>query len=235
MTQDLVDKYRIDNNRVDKCVENNVKKVGCFMCFILIISIGLTACNSDSDSSEQTVPTTLCGPFSAWESSDYVLPYAVDEEFEVNQANCSGFGHSGFWLYGYDFIMDIGTPVHAIRSGRVVYINDGITDGVRSATNLILIQHDDGTVALYSHLTNAGVLVIGGQWVIKGDLIALSGDTGNTGGLPHLHVSLHPCKSVPGILGIPQDNCYAIPFNFSNTDANPKGLEARKKYRALPF
>jgi len=210
-----------------------VKKTSCFICVILLISIGLTACNGDSV--KQTGPAAICGPFSAWESSDYVLPYAVNEVFEVNQGNCSGFGHSDFWVYGYDFTMDIGTPVHAMRSGKVVYINEGIMDGVRGATNLILIQHDDGTVALYSHLTSNGVLVIGGQSVFKGDLIGLSGDTGNTGGLPHLHVSLHPCKSVPGILGIPQDNCYAIPFNFSNTEANPNGLEARKKYRALPF
>ncbi len=212
-----------------------MKKVSCLIFIILIASIGLIGCNSGGEGQKKTEIPEFCGPFSAWEASDYVLPYAINEEVEVNQANCSGYGHSDFWLYGYDFIMDIGTPVHAMRSGVVVHTWDGVADGVRSATNLLLIQHDDGTVALYSHLTNGGVLVIDGQLVIKGDLIGLSGDSGNTGGLPHLHVSLHPCKELPGLVGIPEGNCDTQPFNFSNTEANPNGLEARKEYRALPF
>jgi murein DD-endopeptidase MepM/ murein hydrolase activator NlpD len=212
-----------------------VKKVSTLIFIILIANIGLISCNSDGDSQKKTEPPAFCGPFSAWGSSDYVLPYAVNQEFKVNQTNCSGYGHSDFWLYGYDFIMDIGTPVHAMRSGVVVHTWDGVADGVRSATNLLLIQHDDGTVALYSHLTNGGVLVIDGQLIIKGDLIGLSGDSGNTGGLPHLHVSLHPCKELPGLVGIPEGNCDTQPFNFSNTEANQNGLEARKKYKALPF
>lgn len=203
----------------------------------LIVTIGLAGCNSGGEpvGNNQATPAALCGPYSDWEGSAYILPYAVGEEYVVNQANCSGFGHSDFWLYGYDFIMDIGTPVHAMRSGEVVHIVDGIPDGVRSATNLILVMHDDDTVALYSHLTNGGVLVGEGQLINQGDIIGLSGDTGNTGGLPHLHVSLHPCIGLPGLIGIPQGNCDTQPFNFSNTEANPDGLVARRKYQALPF
>lgn len=206
-----------------------------FFILVFVVSGMVTGCNSGSDNSKETEPPEFCGPFSAWESSDYVLPYAVNEEHKVNQANCSGSGHSDFWLYGYDFLMDIGTPVHAMRSGVVVHTSDGTADGVRSTTNLLLVQHDDGTVALYSHLTNGGVLVIDGQMVIKGDLIGLSGDSGNTGGVPHLHVSLHPCKELPGLVGIPEGSCDTQPFNFSNTKSNPNGLEARRDYRALPF
>jgi len=212
-----------------------VKKVVSLICLLLLACCGLYACKSDTASSNETTKNEVCGPFSDWSKSAYVLPYAVSQEYVVNQTNCSGYGHSDYWLYGYDFIMDIGTPVHSMRSGEVVYTNDGVEDGVRIDTNFILIEHDDGTIALYSHLTNNGVLVIKGQLVDKGDLVGLSGDTGNTGGLPHLHVSLHPCIGLPGVKNVPLGKCDSQPFNFANTEANPNGLVARKKYLALPF
>lgn len=115
----------------------------------------------------------------------------------------------------------------------VLHAQDGTRDGDRSGTNLITIQHGDGTVALYSHLTLNGVQVTIGQTVLAGDTIGLSGDTGNTGGLPHLHFSLHPCGALPGLPGT--GDCASIPANFRKTDANPNGLLANRSYRALPF
>ena len=165
--------------------------------------------------------------------SQYVLPYTVSESYRVNQANCSGFGHSDFWQYGYDFVMDIGTVVTAARSGTVIHAQDGATDGDRTRTNLITIEHADGTVALYSHLTLNGVLVTAGQDVNAGDTIGLSGDTGNTGGLPHLHFSLHPCSDLPGLPGA--GSCPSIFANFRNTSSNDNGLDAGRSYVALPF
>lgn len=189
---------------------------------------GGTAGSSDSQS-----PSGGCGEFGDWAMSAYVLPYTVGEAYEVNQANCSGFGHSGFWQFGYDFTMPIGTLVQAARDGVVVHAQDGAQDGDRSRTNLITIEHSDGTVALYSHLTRGGVHVTIGQPVMAGDPIGQSGDTGNTGGLPHLHWSLHPCASLPGLPG--DDSCPSIPANFRNTAPNPEGLVARQTYEALPF
>ena len=163
----------------------------------------------------------------------YVLPYTVSQSYSVNQANCSGFGHSGFWNYGYDFVMDIGTVVTAARSGTVVHANDGAQDGDRNNTNLVTIEHEDGTVALYSHLTLNGVLVTAGQFVSAGDTIGLSGDTGNTGGLPHLHFSLHPCSDLPGLPGA--GSCPSMFVNFRNTSENNNGLQAGRSYVAQPF
>lgn len=177
--------------------------------------------------------TNNCGRFSDWETSDFVLPFPVGTAYEVNQANCSGFGHNGIFLFGYDFIMNIGTPVSAARPGVVIFTNENIPDGNRAGTNLITIRHADGTVALYSHLTINGVLVEPGQSVEAGDVIGLSGDTGNTGGLPHLHFSLHACASLPGLPG--SANCPSIPATFRNTQANPFGLNARVTYTAGEF
>lgn len=179
------------------------------------------------------VRSNNCGEFSAWDTSNYVLPYPVDAGHRVNQGNCSGFGHSGFWRYGYDFVMDIGTSVTAAREGIVITTNENVADGNRSGTNLITVRHDDGTVALYSHLTRNGVLVEPGERVEAGQRIGRSGDTGNTGGLPHLHFSLHSCASLPGLPG--SANCPTIPVTFRNTNANPHGLQRQRIYTADEF
>lgn len=174
-----------------------------------------------------------CGTFPEWSSSEFVLPFPEGTSYELNQANCSGFGHSGFWRYGYDFTMPIGTSVTAARAGVVIFTNRSAADGNPNATNLVTVRHDDGTVALYSHLTRSGVLVEPGERVRAGDPIGLSGNTGNTGGLPHLHFSLHGCASLPGLPGT--DSCPSIPVTFRNTDPNPDGLIARRRYRAEDF
>lgn len=201
--------------------------------FSTVFALLLAACGSSGDSGTDTLAPVACEGFSPWQQSPYVLPYSVGESYRVNQANCSGFGHSGFWLYGYDFEMPIGTIVTAARDGVVMHAQDGASDGDRDRTNLITIEHADGTVALYSHLTLNGVHATIGQSVLAGDAIGQSGDTGNTGGLPHLHFSLHPCGALPGLPGT--GDCASIPANFRNTSANEAGLVASRSYEALPF
>jgi len=197
----------------------------------LLLSL-LSACGGDGGSAVP-VATESCTGFGDWRASAYVLPYGVGEAYRVNQGNCSGFGHSDFWKYGYDFDMPIGTLITAARDGTVLHAQDGARDGDRTRTNLITVEHDDGTVAVYSHLTLNGVHVSVGQSVLAGDVIGQSGDTGNTGGLPHLHFSLHPCGDLPGLPGV--GTCVSIPVNFRNTDANPTGLERNRYYEALVF
>ncbi len=201
---------------------------------IAFLSIFLLSCKEDSDNKDQNVPVYSCMPVTNdWESSQYILPYRVGSEYFVNQANCSGFGHSNFWSHGYDFTMNIGTSITASRSGTVGWATDGCADGNTACTNLITIIHDDGTVALYSHLTNGGVLVSPGEVVEMGDIIGRSGNTGNTGGLPHLHFSVHPCNQLPGLSNA--GDCPTIRVNFRNTDPNPDGLEPKRFYGAKDF
>ncbi len=174
-----------------------------------------------------------CGPFPPWHSSDYVLPYPVGTSYVVHQGNCSGEGHSGFWKYGYDFEMDTGTTVTAARAGHVLHSVGDAFDGDRTRTNLVTVQHEDGTVAVYSHLTHEGALVTVGEDVVAGERIARSGDTGNTGGFPHLHFSLHPCGDLPGLPA--EGSCPSIPVTFRNTSPNPDGLQVRQSYPTEPF
>ncbi len=172
-----------------------------------------------------------CGPFDSWELSPFHVPYPEGTSYTLNQGNCSGFGHSGFWKHGYDFIMPIGTSIAAARSGSVLFTNETCTDGNSACTNLITVDHGDGTVALYSHLTTDGALVSAGDTVEQGQVIALSGNTGLTGGLPHLHFSVHPCGQLPGLPG--SGNCPSIPANFSNTNPNPEGPQRGLSWPAI--
>ena len=170
-----------------------------------------------------------CGPFPDWKSSAYVLPYAVGSTRQVSQANCSTGGHRGPYKYAYDFVMPIGTTVTAARAGVVAEIRMKFRDGQpgEGESNWVKIRHSDETIAAYSHLTEHGALVKIGDHVVAGQPIGLSGNTGNTGGLPHLHFHLCNCSE-------PVD-CGTLPVTFRNTDANPDGLQARHDYLALPF
>jgi len=169
--------------------------------------------------------------FNPWKTSPYILPYPTGNTYKVIQGNSSGFGHSGFWRYGYDFKMSIGSEIIASRGGVVVHANDGTSDGNPNGTNLITIEHEDGTVALYSHLTLNGVFVNVGDSVIQGELIGKSGNTGNTGGIPHLHFSLHHCSGLPGLSGFSEE-CSSFPFTVRNTEPNPNGLGTGECYAA---
>lgn len=195
----------------------------------------LPACDGGGGPLDPGTPE-MCSGFADWQTSPYVLPYPVGLSYFVDQANCSGFGHSAYFRYGYDFLMDIGTPVTAARAGVVLFTADGTDDGDRTGTNLLTVEHADGTVALYSHLTRGGVLVEVGDVVAAGQRIGLSGDTGNTGGTPHLHFSVHECgdlQGLPGVVGL--GPCPTLPVTFRNTEANPAGLAAKRFYEALPY
>ena len=168
-----------------------------------------------------------CGPFPDWASSPYVLPYPAGSSYYVSQANCSSGGHQGPYKYSYDFVMPIGTKVTAARAGVVAETRTRFRDGQsgEGQSNWVKIRHEDGTIAAYSHLTEQGVLVKVGDQIVPGQLIGLSGNTGNTGGLPHLHFHVCPCSE-------PVD-CGTLPVTFRNTDPNPDGLQSRRKYVAL--
>lgn len=94
--------------------------------------------------------------------------------------------------HAVDFAIDEGTPVLAARAGTVMDIESGFSHAGRSAAtdagraNYVRIVHDDGTMALYAHLSTDGVRVRVGQQVRRGDAIGLSGNTGFSAG-PHLH------------------------------------------------
>ena len=97
----------------------------------------------------------------------------------------SGYDYTPPVHNGLDFDGDMGSPLYAADSGVVIY--SGWSD--RGYGNLIVLDHDGGWQTYYGHIMDGGLLVGCGANVVKGELIAYMGSTGNSTG-PHLHFEL---------------------------------------------
>lgn len=84
---------------------------------------------------------------------------------------------------GIDVGVGVGTKVLAANGGKVTQA--GANGGYG---NYVEIAHSGGLVSFYGHLSQ--IKVRSGQVVDRGDVIALSGNTGNSTG-PHLHFGMH--------------------------------------------
>lgn len=119
-------------------------------------------------------------------------------------------GHTGI-----DYALPEGTPVLASESGTVI-LAGWYTGGWGYS---VIIRHPDGNSTVYAHLSTVGVAC--GQIVQQGDVIGMSGSTGNSTG-PHLHFEarrqgtvftshfdpmLLPLHSVDDTIGQPVTDC----------------------------
>ena len=201
-----------------------------FRPFASLILVLLTCAGCGGSSSSSGSATATCGPYLPHTDSQYVLPYEVGTGYRVSQGNCASFSHKPGTgdQYAYDFVMPIGTPIIAARDGRVTRITVRFMDNtaVPGEENVVGVTHDDGSVALYFHLTQNGALVTLGQTVRFGDVIALSGNSGASTE-PHLHFV------VIGAAGTPAPG--TLPITFSNTIAHPNGLVQGQTYVALDY
>lgn len=83
---------------------------------------------------------------------------------------------------GVDLRAPLGTPVYAMNDGVVRF-----TSTMRNYGKTIAIDHGNGILTIYMHLSEIGVKE--GQTVKKGELLGKSGDTGYVFG-PHLHLTV---------------------------------------------
>ncbi len=123
----------------------------------------------------------------------YDLPYAPGTKHPVGQGYDGAFSHAG--VYAIDWNMPMGTAVFAAREGLVIEVLDtfsegGVDERLKLKANRIKIRHPDGTIGSYVHLMRGGARVQVGQRVRRGELIALSGNTGYSTG-PHLHFEVY--------------------------------------------
>lgn len=119
----------------------------------------------------------------------YNLPFGKGKAFLIYQGYNGNFSHQN--ENSLDFVMPEGTEILAARDGLIIDIvqNNNKSCPTRSCApfgNYVSIMHSDGTIAQYYHLQQNGVKVNLGETVTKGQLIALSGNTGWSNG-PHLH------------------------------------------------
>ncbi|MDQ0854769.1 murein DD-endopeptidase MepM/ murein hydrolase activator NlpD [Arthrobacter sp. V4I6] len=116
-------------------------------------------------------------------------PHTTPEYYVGLYGNYQPYGHAG-----EDHGAPVGTPIHAMRSGTVLYAGWGYnlpgTGPIRKwlfyagmPGKLTVIQHP-GWIGAYAHQSE--IRVTAGQDVTEGEVIGLTGDTG--GVAPHLHV-----------------------------------------------
>lgn len=162
------------------------------------------------------------------EKSEYVLPYPVGKSFTCMQSWNMGPSHTGEFKYAVDFSMTIGTQIYAAREGVVAHIRESFTDddNISGHENYVIVDHGDSTFARYVHITQNGARVSMGQQVKKGDLLALSGNSGSSGP-PHLHFDVTKGSSIPGT--------QTIPVWFKNTRSNLAGLTVNAVYTAEEY
>ena len=116
----------------------------------------------------------------------YIFGYAGDSTtffikptrgFIINEFDPSK-GHMGI-----DYAVKVGSVVSATYGGIVVFADYTINDGYK-----IILEHNNGYISLYKHCSV--LLKKERDYVIQGELIALSGNSGIKTTGPHLHFEL---------------------------------------------
>lgn len=116
--------------------------------------------------------------------------------------NIRGGTHQGRMEYAYDLASPMGTPVYAMRSGRVVGFRNNYPDtggGKENASkfNYVQLEHLNGYRSSYIHLQQGflhRVSIQTGDWVNAGELIGYTGNSGWSNA-PHLHIEVQRANS----------------------------------------
>ena len=131
---------------------------------------------------------------------DSILRQLVDNEDKYNLANInkdkdfylltspiSGAVSQNYSIaddhLAIDISVDIGTPVKAVSSGRVI-----LSEWTTQTGYVLIIDHGNDLISAYKH--NSKLLKSQGETVKQGEIIALSGNSGVLTSGPHLHFEL---------------------------------------------
>jgi hypothetical protein len=198
----------------------------------ITLAVGLLAggCGGGGDTG---AATGNCPAFTPAAASPYTLPWALGQSYV---ANPHAIWDPTVQRFAYDAKMPIGTDILAMRAGTVVRVEESFVDGDTTPghENFVFVQHDDGTVARYVHLTNGGALVTPGDAEKRGQRIALSGHTGNSAA-PHLHfdVTRSCCAAPPDNNALPAGETLPLSFHNASPDSGC-GLRDGVRYSAAP-
>ena len=107
---------------------------------------------------------------------------------------------------GVDLRGETGPPILAMSAGKVVIAADFYFSG-----NVVYIDHGQGVVSLYAHMSSIGVKT--GDMVEAGQPIGLVGATGRVTG-PHLHLGVN-------VLGFPVDPFSLLAMRADSVQEQP--------------
>jgi len=128
----------------------------------------------------------------------FPTPYRLYGNYSQNPNILCQDGHAGV-----DYPTTFGTPIVAAASGLIVFRGCacGFTNAICSPAcagpgtslgNYVAIQHFNGFITYYGHLSSFGVLDVN-DWVFAGEVVGYSGDSGDGGG--HLHFEVGSADS----------------------------------------
>lgn len=218
---------------INRSMNNLYYCTGLAKLFILALAVTIHGCASENGASADiSCLEASADTYPVQSSSRYVLPFPIGETHFIGQGNCTNVSHNDEinQQFAYDIQMPIGNSIVAVRGGVVVAIEEGFVDGTGKPReeNYIVIEHIDNTVSRYIHLTTLGALVDLQETVVQGQVIAISGNTGNSSE-PHLHFDVGDGPCTPHV----QTSCRSLPVNFRNTSAHQNGLIQGQSYTAL--
>lgn len=156
------------------------------------------------------------------------LPFSG--RWTVWQAFDGPWTHQGPWRYAYDFVITdprgethrgdgsrledylaFRKPVLSPLKGRVVHVVDahpdnpiGVTDRTNNWGNLVVLKDERGFWVEISHFAEGSIRVREGEWVERGALLGLCGNSGYSP-QPHIHIQVQNSEHV----GAP-----TMPFSF---------------------
>src|SRR6185437_1768457 len=191
------------NNASNPCIKPEEYKIIERQCADNIKLLGL-----ENNASKKTMTTSLSWPLKMAnglnDCSYYYIGAYVDEDTTssgIKDWNCGTAtydGHRGTDIcsspYPFYKMDNNQLEVIAAASGTIINKVDGNFDkncSINNSTaNCIIVQHADGSVALYWHMKkNSLTAKIVGQTVVAGEYLGVVGSSGDASG-PHLHFEI---------------------------------------------
>lgn len=157
--------------------------------FLFFLPLFIVSCSVSKNPQRKEIKQLQKGKIKDDTSYVYTLPFESGKAHLLVQGYFGKYSHKD--RAALDFKMKQGTKVLAARDGVVTRVKEdedkgGLNKKYHRQGNNIIIQHDDNSRSGYWHMQKNGVLVNVGDTVKKGQVIALSGNTGYTA-FPHLH------------------------------------------------
>lgn len=196
------------------------------VCLLVALASWIVSCGDGGP--EPRLPDLAPMRFPDPASSPYCLPYPIGETATVSQAWGDSGTHRG--RFAIDFSMPFGSRITAARSGVVTEIRDHYRDDDPTGghENGAYVLHEDGTMALYLHMSEDGVLVDVGDEVRTGEVIGLVGTTGTS--VPHLHFEVFEGQDD----GTQWYRTLPVSFANARTPLDEWGGLRRTSYESLP-